>query len=100
MQYNLIEKGRHAEVYKGQLADGQMLRGRPMRAGAAGGSIGVALATPTPRPSTSCERKRTRAKVMVMEMNERKRSRSAYHKDEQKKGSSLGWRRWWPGRGR
>uniref|UniRef100_A0A452XTL4 Uncharacterized protein n=1 Tax=Aegilops tauschii subsp. strangulata TaxID=200361 RepID=A0A452XTL4_AEGTS len=37
---------------------------------------------------------------MVMEMNERKRSWSAYHKDEQKQGSSLGWRRWWPGRGR
>ncbi|XP_044448120.1 translation initiation factor IF-2 isoform X2 [Triticum aestivum] len=120
MQYNLIEKGWHAEVYKGQLADGQfvaiqaycilkfkltritpglcirMLRGRPRRAGAAGGSAGPALATPTPRPSTS----RTRAKVMVMEMNEKKRSWSAYHKDEQKQGSSLGWRRWWPGRGR
>ncbi|KAM3336594.1 hypothetical protein ACQJBY_030544 [Aegilops geniculata] len=68
---NLVEKGRHAEVYNGQLANGQfvavkrMLRGRLRRAGAAGGgtscwsrrsspsSAGAALATPTPGPSTS-----------------------------------------------
>ncbi|XP_044382183.1 uncharacterized protein [Triticum aestivum] len=71
LQENLVEKGWHADVYNGQLADGQfvavkrMLRGRPRRAGAAGGgtsnwsrrsspsSAGAALATPMPGPSTS-----------------------------------------------